>query len=1476
MVEKPRASKDGNEFHETWAARRSLELLMPRDRLVGIAVEGFSSEDDENLSTEAVEIADLVLYYGDDCSFGSAHRIEVSQFKYSVARHNKGFVASDAKKTLLKFAAVDQEHYDVHGSNATQRKLRFSIVTNRPIDPSFALAIEKLARGERSALPKVVEQANQIADACGLSQSRLESLLSRLELRGSMGSLSALKADIATRIVDWSVNTDYVASGRLGSVKALLRAKAGTEGQGRNLVRLEDLLNALGVPDKGALLPAPASFIPVRSVLSRKAIEDQVIARLQVESTIVIHAPGGVGKTVFMQALGKRLSDTGEVILFDCFGGGNYRSVEDARHQPGRGLLHIVNVLASRGLCDPIIPGPITNGDMFITARRRFEQTVATLRKAEPYARLFIMLDAADNAAQQASDQREKAFPTQLLETFKQLGVPVGVALIVSCRPERLDMTIGQSKPNRYALPAFSRDETELYLASRIASLPSDRVDVAHLRSGGNARVLAHLVEQWDELIVNPSAGQSPILVEELIACRLERALDYLEQQGLTNIGRAFLCGLTVLPPPVPISEYASSLGVSEESIESSAADLAPLLDRTPLGIVFRDEPTETYVRNKYGDDPSLLASIAKQLHAAQGRSWYAARSLPRLLGLIGDADSALALALSEEMPSSVLSEVGKRAIRTHRLTTAVGMMSLLDRKSDAINLLVELATVAANSDNLDALIALHPDMVAASNDREALRRLFELSAPWPGARHARLAITHRLLGNDLDASVNAQQCRGWLRWYLNQTGDSSSVKDPSIIEAAAWPIHLASQGRHHDAFAALSVWRPWFAYLVARELIRISLSHLGIPRNRFCAALTSGASQSLGLYAAALDMGVGDSMQEQRALVGRLAKACKKVARDKLVNGEKNKLLIDVLLQAAGVALRLKMRRDACKLLEQTCIARPSAYAFRQEWADGDLHRWLRYAALLAVAHGRQPTLVDIMCSEARETLPKVVRRNYSANEIAERIKEKALAASRSQSPKGASVTSDWYEIGQILTGSTASLLTFCVDFAAEVISPSAATKSPLLSALYATRDFSSHMLHLSARVRRSVLVEMVLFAFQLGGPHSQPYARRMVEFLTKELDSPISIGLRWLEVLIQRQTTSMLGPELLPWLERQLTHESDASRRSNLLAETAKALWPVSPDDSRLYFRRAMQQLDSLGSADYAMVMALLPLVSQLKTHRLSPECFQRLSNLCEMIFQGEPSRFPWVEFARAAVAARGRQALSQISRWAARDEVAWGYSAPPLIARLLEAGMLSPDNALVLLSLDEFHEAYAFSWGSMVKALIASAPNRADELTFQAIRQCERDDRSASSRYSLEQILSVAETELPVDSNALAYLQERVTLLKHLPRLVADTSYSGLPEDPRAKSQRARKKERDTESVAALSRLCAPLSLSDVAGAIVRLDGIDRNRGTLQRFFRALADHRLTEPRRWADPGCALGIGRRRFRALGIHLPLAARLP
>ena len=107
--------------------------------------------------------------------------------------------------------------------------------------------------------------------------------------------------------------------------------------------------------------------------------------------------------------------------------------------------------------------------------------------------------------------------------------------------------------------------------------------------------------------------------LDSLIEDRIERAIKLADFKGAKSGAiDSFLCALAVLPPPVPVDEMALAFGLSKGEASSLAADLAPLLERTKHGLIFRDEPTETLVKRKYASKLSLMDAVVARLAGAQ------------------------------------------------------------------------------------------------------------------------------------------------------------------------------------------------------------------------------------------------------------------------------------------------------------------------------------------------------------------------------------------------------------------------------------------------------------------------------------------------------------------------------------------------------------------------------------------------------------------------------------------------------------------------------------------------------------------------------------------------------------------------------------------------------------------------------------------------------------------------------------------
>ena len=265
--------------------------------------------------------------------------------------------------------------------------------------------------------------------------------------------------------------------------------------------------------------------------------------------------------------------------------------------------------------------------------------------------------------------------------------------------------------------------------------------------------MLDYLVKA-DRGLLDPSEINKDIELDDLIQQRITDALSLATKHGYEEKElSAFLAGLAVLPPPVPIDEYAAAHGIELAAIESFASDLNPLLERTNYGLMFRDEPTETLIHKRYATSRDALERVASNLLARQDTSVYAARALPRLLHELDDGERLFALAFDDRIPASITSTVGKRNIQYARLKAATLHAALKVDYNNLVRLLVELSTIAEIDQRGANYLLEHPDLVVAAEDVDARRRLFEIRTAWPGTRHARLAIVNVLSGDATEAT---------------------------------------------------------------------------------------------------------------------------------------------------------------------------------------------------------------------------------------------------------------------------------------------------------------------------------------------------------------------------------------------------------------------------------------------------------------------------------------------------------------------------------------------------------------------------------------------------------------------------------------------------------------------------------------------------------------------------------------------------
>ena len=1419
-IDSVRFSRDGHEFHEAWAARNALQLLSPGSDLSAIAVEGLSPADQLRASSSTVEIADITLYSGSPPSFETARKTTIAQFKYSIANQQKDFRASHAKKTIQKFATAYREYTTKYGTSAVRDRLDFQIVTNQPIYAPFLEAIDALARSQpltRSAK----EQAEQFKTASNLTGKALVMFAGKLKIIGRSSSLSATKHEIASLLVDWSATDDALAKARLGQLKQLVRDKAGHAGAGRNLITGTDILAALDIADTADLLPCENRLVDVDKVVRREQLKHAIALISTVRKPLLVHSAGGGGKTVFMDSLAKEIGDCCEVVFFDCFGGGAYRSPEDARHLPNRGLMHIVNTLAFRGLCDPILPGATDIAHLLTTFRRRVVQCVNTMSRTAPGRQIAILIDAIDSSELIATQQNEACFPLLLLKSLHADPIP-GLKIIVSCRTERRPATYADC--HDFELQPFSKAETRDLLTTRLGPVSQTEINVAQARSGGNPRVLDYLATNRRRLLYD-SEVDGTVELDELIQERITEALSTVAERGYTQTSiDAFLAGLGVLPPPIPVDEYAHALGIETSAVESFASDLHPLLERNNHGLVFRDEPTETLVRDKYASSVDPLRHVADRLLARQHESVYAARALPNLLHQLDDGKRLFELAFDERIPAPITSTVGQRNIRYARLKAAVVHAASERDSNRLVRLLLELSTIAAVDERGSAYIRDYPDLVVAAKDADATRRLFEMRTRWPGTRHASLAIANTLSGDFDEATRHAQMAQEWIGHYFRLGNERQRRRPgPKPLDIAAIPFHLISQRRFDDAAKYLRRWRPHFASVVCRYVlddVHLAQAMGSLPKTTvesFIDALTD-----IGPLVAVLSFGAVSS-RKTRKIISKISSVCRK--RTRQASPEAPYWPNDGLRRATAIALSLGLNADARTISSRTSSSRPSLGSFREPVDSGVLFSFLLRTALVAAEKGTTLHEKDILPEELVSICSRV-RRTVRGAQFRDRV-DKILPKHR-LGPHGDG------DGGSVGAGLSDDKIEIAGLFVTRRLEPLLALTSAL-----------SRVLRASPRTVDNEYTYLLGICETVGKP-LRPYEPQSIDHFVRLLSLQVAIfvfsarqelrittATRFLHTVHALKITAPALVEVIDILARRgplhelageqarkacslIEDDYEVEYRASLFGNLGRAMLSASIDEASAYFRRGLEQLDAIGSGDYEFTHELVSFASVVRGKNINEKSFHTLTNILELNMGDEPEKWPWGVFGRAISRTGGLSGFAKLSRWDDRSTVSFANTLLPYLTALVNDEKISPQDAVALNHMAKTRESFECGTKEFAQAIRDKAgPDTAVITEF--IQQFESNNPELFMTETVGALAALADEASGASSETSRYLKARRGLSEQaLERQNAQTGHNYRPK-PRVGKRRADSERANRVELEKISDTTDPIDCNSLSAAI-----------------------------------------------------------
>ena len=1252
-----RPSRDGDQFHYLWAARRCLSLLSSQSEMVAISIEGVSPSE---LSTTTEEVAgeeqiDITEYYGDE-RIEFAKCIRYIQLKHSSRRTRKKWTASGLRRTLAQFATRYKDLSNSIGDDELSRKLEFWFVTNRSISARLMEAVDDEARGRISRHPEERKKLVQFTD---LNESNLSSFcrLIRFEDRQDdyWDQRNILVQEVSGYLPDFDVDAPT-------QLKELVTRKALSESEQDPVITRMDVLRALKT-DETRLFPKPCLINPLDNAVPREQEASLLRRIVQAESRpVVVHALAGVGKTVFCTRLATRLPRGSVSILYDCFGNGEYRSATGYRHRHHEALVQIANELASQGLCHPLIPTAHADTSAYVRAFvYRLRQAVTIIRHASRCAVLCIVVDAGDNAQMAAEEIGQ---PRSFVRDLLHEALPSGVRLVVLCRSHRRDILEPPRRTLTIELEPFSRAETSVHLRHTFPDATEQDVGEFHRLSSQNPRVQAlalsrglSLAETLRRLGPNPTTVDSSIgrLLDGVVA-DLRDGVGPVERNRIDKICAA----LAVLRPRVPITLLSQVSGVSEEAVRSFALDLGRPVLLSGDSVQFLDEPVETWFREKFRPSPEEMNKFIRKLTPLAEHGTYAASTLPQLMLEAGQFSDLVSLALtSKALPEA--SEIERRDVELHRLQFALKASLRLKRYVDASKLALKAGGETAGDDRQRKLIQSNTDLAAIFVEPEIVQELVsrgELGSKWVGSHHAYEAglLSGRVELID-DARSRLRMAFEWVRNWIrlpSEQRDHERVEDADIAELAAAQLNI------HGAVTAarfITGWQPReIVFRVGRIVARRLVDH-----GRFADLndLARAAGNNLCLVLSIiLELGYVQRMPAPEVIRRAFQLIANSRVRLELNDRFDSK---DEVLDAVTAVLEFALKLSLCSRTEAEVVL--SRYLPETPPRDlvsrfsGTRTCLLRAYCLRAELEDRPLQIMDLAHPELRKKIERESQHD-SSREILE-FKE------------GIGALSPWYQL-----------------LAATLLRKVA--KEELGERLEQTRAASAKASHYGFSDNFRTQNEIVLVWFEILN-YLVPLDSNLLDSLThwiggltRPLYTTTLIALA--RVTGRREEARALGLEFAAEAFSLLRDERiDAESKASDYLEIARSVLTASPAEAKAYFNEAMVVASRIGEENLARWSAILDLaIRAAQKERPLPKVAYRFARCAELTYEYvvRDKHFDWSSTVTVLSLLCPRSAIAILSRWRDRD---FGYSKrilPLAIHTLIDHDEIDPRDAVALI--------------------------------------------------------------------------------------------------------------------------------------------------------------------------------------------------
>jgi hypothetical protein len=1250
-----RASRDGDQYHYHWAARQCLKLLPGTSDLVAVTIEGASTEEAEDGHIEhGEELIDVGLYFGNE-SRDQARLIHYIQLKHSTLRSNETWTASGLKKTIQGFAERYKGLRDKFSVEDVAQRFRFEFTTNRPIDSKLQAVFQDIAQGRGPSEPNIHELVMQY---CGLDNGFAAEFFRLFAAAGEEEDLWEQKNMLHQDTSVYLPDADYDAPGQL---KELVARKATTQFKSNPSIRRHDVLRALKTEEID-LQPAICLIPDASDTLPRQQESEILRALLASTSPVVIHADGGVGKSILAARLAASMPEGSEAVLYDCFGDGLYRTLPNSRHRHREALVQMANELAARGLSYPLIPTVNADDKQYTRAfLGRVKQAVGLLRSRHPAAVLCLIIDAADNAEMAAEELRE---PCSFVRDLVRIPLPEGVCLALTCRSHRRSRLNTPLETQEIELFSFEENETALHLRRFYPFASDAEVSEFAYLSSSNPRVQSLALSRRLPLqVMLRQLGPEPTSVESAIGKLLDRAVAKLrEEAGAAESAQIdLICNaLAVLRPLIPISMLAQLSRTSEGAVRSFALELGRGILVKENSLHFLDEPTETWFHENFQPDEEALNRFINHLQPLTAQSAYAAGIIPQLLLQAGCLDELVRLAISGDgLPSN--NPLEKRDVELQRLTYALKACLQQKRHMEAAKLALKAGGEVAGLQRQNNLIQANTHLAAVLMEERVeeivSRRLF--SSSWMGshfAYNAGLLSGHE--ENYAEASSCLRMAMDWLRnWSLLPFEErrNEEISDEDRMELAMSIFRLRGPEK------AASFLRGWQSRQLAfrcGKLLARRFIDLGkyVQLDEMARAAGNDVWLMLGLAVEAREVGHHLPPEPLERTLRLLSDRRIKLPKTQELNSTWN--VLNAVRSVIEHALRVlpKDMETWAEILRRYLPATPPAELYFQYGSNRV--PLIKAYALEAALRGQELTLIEIAPSQIREELEKsdlngssdnarvylrecggllpwvVLSAKISCGSEVLNIEKDLEAAIKTTTSAG---TRNYYHEGDNSLWQLAALEWFAIlqDTGLEIGAETEAFLACLFSQDYPINHATKVVLcYLAARTR----------------------------------------GFDEMAINIANDTQKCLEE-----------FREDAEAKAVSYADLAKAIFTVSPSEARIFFNRGAEIASHIGEENLMRWDALLHLAdSSGEQEKPRPQSAYRLARAAELTYEYvvRDKHFKWERTVNALAGLCGSSVLGILSRWRDRRFGDACRLLPPVIYHLQDQGQL-PSMACVALA-------------------------------------------------------------------------------------------------------------------------------------------------------------------------------------------------